>query len=50
MLDFLKKGYAVEIEDDEEYIDITETDWHKEMKVKRTPGKAVRIENRMAIG
>ena len=29
--------------DDEKYVDITETDWHKEMKAKRTPGKAIRV-------
>jgi antitoxin component HigA of HigAB toxin-antitoxin module len=43
VLDFLKKGYTVDIKNDEAYIDITETGWHKEMKAKRTPGKAVRI-------
>ena len=43
VLAFLKKEYTVEIDNDNETIDISETDWYKEMKAKRTPGKAVRI-------
>ncbi len=43
VLAFLRKAYKVEIDDDEEYVNLMETDWHKEMKAKRTPGKAMRI-------
>ncbi len=34
VLVFLKKKYTVDIDNDEAYVDITETDWHKEMKAR----------------
>lgn len=44
VLAFLKKDFTVEIEDDdEEYVNLMETDWYQEMKANRTPGKAMRI-------
>jgi DNA-binding XRE family transcriptional regulator len=44
VLTFLKKDFTVEIEeDDEEYVNLMETDWYQEMKSNRTPGKAMRI-------
>lgn len=42
VLAFLREGYTVEI-DDEEYVNLMETDWYRGMKAKRTPGKAMRI-------
>ncbi|MBI4793037.1 MAG: helix-turn-helix transcriptional regulator, partial [Deltaproteobacteria bacterium] len=30
-------------EDDEEYVDITETGWYKEIKAQTTPGDAIRV-------
>jgi DNA-binding XRE family transcriptional regulator len=40
----LKKefGNDLEINDDDELVDITTTDWYKEMQEKRTPGSALK--------
>ncbi len=43
VLDFIKKGYTVDIDDDNEYIEITETDWYKETKASMTPGDSIKI-------
>ena len=47
LLNYIKKEmkYTVDIDDDDgdEYVDITETDWYKERKANRSPGKAVRV-------
>jgi DNA-binding transcriptional regulator YiaG len=38
----IKKQYAAYIDDDDELVDISTTDWHKSMKNKRTPGKSLK--------
>jgi antitoxin component HigA of HigAB toxin-antitoxin module len=43
VMDFLKKEFTVEIDDDEEYVNLMETDWYKEREAGRTPGQAVRV-------
>jgi DNA-binding XRE family transcriptional regulator len=45
ILDYLKKDYTVELEndDDEEYVIITETDWYKNIKASMTPGDNMKI-------
>jgi DNA-binding XRE family transcriptional regulator len=48
VLDCLKKEYGarhvkVTTEPDDELVDITTTDWYKEIKAKTTPGDGVRI-------
>ena len=43
VLAFLREEYTVEIDDDEEYVDLMETDWYSETKATMTPGKYIRI-------
>ena len=46
VLDMLKTEYGDELkiyQDEEGYIDITQSDWYKEMKAETTPGDAMRI-------
>ncbi|NQU65460.1 MAG: helix-turn-helix domain-containing protein [SAR324 cluster bacterium] len=43
VLDFIKKGYAVDIDDNNEYVEITETDLYKETKALMTPGDSIKI-------
>ncbi len=45
IIKYLKQDYDVEVttDEDEEYVDITETDWYKDMKKEMTPGDAVRV-------
>ncbi len=44
LIDCLKEKYTVIIkEDEEELINIMETDWYREMKERRKPGDAVRV-------
>ena len=46
ILDVLRSEYGEKLkiyEGEDEYIEITETDWYKEIKTKSTPGDAMRI-------
>ena len=44
IIDYLKEKYTVVMkEDEEELINIMETDWYREMKDRRKPGDAVRV-------
>ena len=46
VLEVLRSEYGGKLkiyEDDDELLDITETDWYKETKAKSTPGEALRI-------
>jgi len=45
VIDFLKRGFEVELtsDEDEEYIDIHETDWYKEARTSRKPGDAIKV-------
>jgi DNA-binding XRE family transcriptional regulator len=46
VLEALKSEYGAKLriyEDDEEYVNITETDWYKEIKEQTTPGDAIRV-------
>jgi len=46
VLEALKSEYGAKLriyEDDEEYVDIAETDWYKEIKAQTTPGDAIRV-------
>lgn len=45
VMDFLKKEFIVEIDDDddEEYVNLMETDWFKGREAGRSPGQAVRV-------
>ncbi len=43
ILDFIKKGYVVDIDNDNEYVEITETDLYKETKASVTPGDSIKI-------
>ena len=43
VLAFLREEYTVEVDDGEEYVDLMKTDWHRKIKAKRTPGKAIRV-------
>ncbi|MFH1762284.1 MAG: helix-turn-helix transcriptional regulator [bacterium] len=47
MLKRLKKEYgrklSLSANDDEEYIEIVQTEWYKKVKKEMTPGKAIRI-------
>ncbi len=42
VLKYLKEEFEVETEeDDEEYVDVFETEWYREMKRNWTPGKSI---------
>ena len=47
LLEYIRKEmkYAVEVEndDDDEYVNIRDTDWYKEAKASRKPGDAVKV-------
>ncbi len=49
ILDMLRSEYGSELkiyEGEEEYIEVTESDWYKEIKAETTPGDAMRIYRR----
>ena len=46
VLDVLRSEYGGKLkiyEGEDEYVELTETDWYKEIKTKSTPGDAMRI-------
>jgi len=46
VLDVLRSEYGEDLkiyDGEDEYVEITETDWYKEIKTKSTPGEAMRI-------
>lgn len=45
VINYLKRDYEVELktDEDEEYIDIHETDWYKKARASRKPGDAMRV-------
>jgi DNA-binding XRE family transcriptional regulator len=44
VVSYLKKNFEVNIEDDDdELVDITETDWYRKLEKSSTPGKSLRI-------
>ncbi len=45
VIKYLKRDYDVEvmIDEDEEYVDITETEWFKDMDKKMKPGNYLRV-------
>lgn len=46
IIEVLRKEYGSELkiyEEDDEYVDVTETDWYQDIKMKSTPGDAMRI-------
>jgi len=46
ILDMLRNEYGSELkiyEEEEEYVEVTESDWYKEIKAETTPGDAMRI-------
>jgi DNA-binding transcriptional regulator YiaG len=47
VLNSIRKQYAEYIDDDDELIDITTTDWYKKMKTEMTPGKTLKTLREM---
>ena len=46
VLDVLRREYGGKLkiyEGDDEYVEVTETDWYKEIKTQTTPGDAMRV-------
>jgi len=46
VLDVLKREYGGKLkiyEGDDEYVEVTETDWYQEIKAQTTPGDAMRV-------
>lgn len=47
VINTIKKQYADYIDDDDELIDISTTDWYKQMEQKMTPGKSLKTLREM---
>jgi len=43
IINYLKKDYDVELSEEDEYVDVFDTDWHKEMRASRKPGDAIKV-------